>query len=319
MSDSPGINVSMTAASSQASCSIGASGKMVKPIEDSDIPYFFPQGVLTAAKKLLGDTVNGAFCHDPVTVPALHLNIDNMYEKYGKAPVSVVYTPVSARIVSMSPEAAYEYDQDFSNISSVDATFNCSLSESVTNSVSTTKTEGDSLGVSQAVKYGVSFLGTGAEGTTTGSYQHTWGETDQNTTTITIGSSSGLSVVLKPGEKVTARLSASRSKLVAEVTYDVTLDGFVCATSFQIPPNWWMFNGVGSYLDAANDGNPPNSSKGIRRTEQITLDYYANGSTTLLDSDSKVLLTLKDGEELIVKDGELLTLDALREVALLRA
>lgn len=37
--------------------------------------------------------------------------------------------------------------------------------------------------------------------------------------------------------------------------------------------------------------------------------------TTLLDSDSKVLLTLNNGEELILKDEESLTLDALRKAA----
>lgn len=67
MPDSPGIEVSMIAAPSQVGCSIGTLGKMVRSIEDSDVRYFFPNGIVGAMQKRCDYkySFGGAWFHAP--------------------------------------------------------------------------------------------------------------------------------------------------------------------------------------------------------------------------------------------------------------
>lgn len=54
------------------------------------------------------------------------------------------------------------------------------LAITVGNQISTTKTSGNSLEINQSIKYGVSFPGAGAEGTTDAKHSHTWEVRDEH-------------------------------------------------------------------------------------------------------------------------------------------
>ncbi|CAG4959952.1 unnamed protein product [Parnassius apollo] len=71
-------------------------------------------------------------------------------------------------------------------------------------------------------------------GTTGFSYTTSWGESEQRSETIAIGTTSGVETELQPGQAATAVLSANKGALEVEVVYLEKLRGNVAA-NFKIP------------------------------------------------------------------------------------
>ena len=136
----------------------------------------------------------------------------------------------------------------------------------------------------QKITYKVSFLGTGGGGETSMSYTHTWGESKTESLSITVGTTSGVSVVLKPGESVKAQLTASRGVMKVRIVYHAYLIGNTAVNynpTFKGHHFWALdINGVMSAGGIAN-------TKTI--TEDIEIGFYANSKVELLDSAGKAL------------------------------
>ncbi|CAG5038740.1 unnamed protein product [Parnassius apollo] len=71
-------------------------------------------------------------------------------------------------------------------------------------------------------------------GTTGFSYTTSWGESEERSETIAIGTTSGVETELLPGQAVTAVLSANKGALEVEVVYLAKLRGNV-AVNFKNP------------------------------------------------------------------------------------
>ena len=65
----------------------------------------------------------------------------------------------------------------------------------------------NTISVNQKFKYNIGFLGTGGGSETDISYSHSWGEGGEESKTVTIGMSTGVSVTLKPNQAVEASLT----------------------------------------------------------------------------------------------------------------
>jgi hypothetical protein len=71
--------------------------------------------------------------------------------------------------------------------------------------------------VNQKIKYEIGFLGTGEGGETDLSYSHSWGG-GKESKIVTIGTSTGVSITLKPNQPVEASLTASRGVMKVQNT-----------------------------------------------------------------------------------------------------
>ena len=85
-------------------------------------------------------------------------------------------------------------------------TFHADLSESVSDSYLVLEHTKHHLSKPEN-KYNIRFLGTGGGGETDISYSHSWGEGGEESKTVTIGTSTGVSVTLKPNQAVEASLT----------------------------------------------------------------------------------------------------------------
>jgi len=162
------------------------------------------------------------------------------------------------------------------NNSNVSATFDASISETVSNTTESDWSEEDSVSVSQSFSYDVSFLGSGGGGETSFDYTHTWGQGGSESQSIDVGSEQGVSVTLNPGQSVVAELNASRGTMKIQIVYKVYLTG---TTAVNYNPTWKDHH----FWDLGISGvmNPGGISNEILVTEVIELGYYSNGEVVL--------------------------------------
>ena len=121
--------------------------------------------------------------------------------------------------------------QKFDNSSSVEATFNVSISDSVSETATSTWSTGGTFTIGQKVS---GFLGSSVGGETSLSYSQSWGIGGSQSKTVTVGSNSGIQVTLKPRQKVIAELTASRGVMTVRVRYNARLSGTTAC--YYLPP-----------------------------------------------------------------------------------
>lgn len=187
----------------------------------------------------------------------------------------------SAEILGITSEPVIVKTQEFKNSSSQKGTFNVAISESVNNTTSSNWSTGGTLTIGQKFSYGVKFLGAGAEGETSISYSQSWGIGGQESKSITVGSTSGVSVELDPGESVIAELSASRGVMKVRIRYNAYLIG---SSAVNYNPTYkghhfWSL-GIGGIMSSGGVSNS------IKSTEDIEIGYYSNSKIELKDKVS---------------------------------
>jgi len=163
----------------------------------------------------------------------------------------------------------------FKNNSTKKATFDASISDQVTNTTESNWSETDTIDVGQTISYGVSFLGAGG-GETSMNYSHSWGQGGSESKSIIVGTDSGVSVELEPGESVEAVLTASRGVMKVRIVYKAYLTG---STAVNYNPTYkdhhfWGLN-IGSVMSAAG------LSINRQYTEDIEIGYYSNSNIEL--------------------------------------
>lgn len=272
-----GINVSIVAGQNKAASSVKASGSVQHVITPAERKAFnlSDNQLKNAIKAYFKKAPNDAFLRSPTPW-------GDLYKTYGWPQVQLVLAVQSAEILAITSEPVIVKSQEFVNNSSRTANFNVAISESVNNTTSSSWTVGNSLAIGQKFSYGVSFLGADGKGETSMSYTHSWGEGGSESKSITVGSTSGLTVQLGPGEAVIAELSASRGVMKVRIVYNAYLVGRTAVNYY--PP----YKGHHFYALSINDvmvsGRIPNS---IKSTENIEVGYYSNSRIELKDIITK--------------------------------
>ena len=178
----------------------------------------------------------------------------------------------SAEILGITSEPIILKSQVFENNSSKEADFNVTISDSVSNTTSSSWSTGGTLTVGQKITYQVEFLGTGGGGETSLSYSQSWGVSGTNSKTVTVGSTSGVKVTLKPGQSIKATLSASRGVMKVRVRYRTILTG---RAAINYNPTYQGHHFWGLWTPTVmSSANIPNS---VESTEDIEVGYYSNG------------------------------------------
>ncbi len=279
-----GISISITAGKDQSASAVNASGSIQHVVTDEERTTFKldDEQLKNAVNAYFGKRPNDAYLHSPTPW-------DDLYKRYHWNQVQTIVVVQSAEILEITSEPIMLKSQEFVNGSSVAATFNVGLTDSVSDTTSSTWSSGGVLTIGQKITYSISFLGTGGGGETSLSYSQSWGSGGQESKTITVGSSSGVSVRLDPGESVVSELSASRGVMRVRVRYNAYLsDTYPGGTAVNYDPRYkghhfWCLD-IGSVMSAGDIANS------VQTTEDIEIGYYSNSKIELKD---KMTGTLK--------------------------
>ena len=272
------IEIIIKAGLTSEASSVSASGTDQHVITDTEVNSFGVQDrpLKDAIGKYFGKAPNDAYLHSPTPW-------NDLYKTYKWPQVETVLVPESATITGIGAQPTIVATQKFTNSSKVKGTFNVGISQQVTNTVSNTWSQTDTITVGQKITYKVGFLGSGGGGETSLSYAHSWGESKTESLAITVGTTSGVSVTLDPGESVTAQLSASRGTMNVRIVYKAYLIG---ATAINYNPTYrdhhfWGLD-IGSVMAAGGIQNVQ------RFSEDMQIGFYANSQIELLDSQGKL-------------------------------
>lgn len=275
-----GISISIVAGHDESASSVNASGSVQHVITEAERTTFGlgDKQLKDAVKAYFGKSPNDAYLHSPT-------KWGDLYKTYSWPQVQMVMVVQSAEILGITSEPVIVKSQEFVNSSSQKGTFNVGISDSVNNTASSNWSTGGTLSIGQKVSYGIKFLGTGVEGETSLSYSQSWGIGGQESKSITVGSTSGVSVDLEPNESVTAELSASRGVMKVRVRYNAYLIG---NTAVNYNPTYkghhfWTF-GINSVM---SKGGILNS---VKSTEDIEIGYYSNSKIELKNAGTKALM-----------------------------
>ena len=269
-----GFTVSIVAGNDKASSDVHVTGSVQHVITDEERTTFqlSDKQLKEDVDKYFGKKPNDAYLHSPTPW-------GDLYKTYNWPQVQTVVIAESAEILDVVSKPVALKTQTFTNDSSVPATFNVTLTETVTDATSSGWSTGGTLTMSQMIKYEVGFLGTGGGGETSASYSESWGENSQESKSVTLGSSSGVSITLDPGQSVVAELSASRGVMKIRIRYKAYLIG---DTAVNYNPTY-----KGHHFFALNIGgvmSAGGNSNSVVSTEDIEMDYYSSSKIEVKDS-----------------------------------
>lgn len=204
-------------------------------------------------------------------------------------PTKMQLTFQKAEILDFHAENTALASENFDNVSSIPALFTSNLAVSKTNSSTTSWSESNSFTFNQSIKYQIGFLGTGAGGSTGFSYNHSWGEGGSETTSTTIGTTSGVSVTLQPKQHVTATLSATQGTMRVRVTYTAALtDGSAVIWNIPRPfPTDGHLDQVFPKLEPALAANGRTTN--VQVIQDLDIGYFSGGKIEIKDSLGNVL------------------------------
>lgn len=223
-----------------------------------------------AAGQIVGKEPNDAYLREPTTW--------GLYNKYRWMETQRCLFVQSVRLLESSAKPVIIATKEFINNSSVPATFNASIEQSVENTVSSSWETGGALSVGQKIHYQIGFLGTEGGGESSISYEQSWGIGGEKSRTVTVGTSAGVEVELQPGQSVIAELVATRGTKKLRFDYIGTLQG-VAALNYNPPYKNKHFYGVNvPQLMARN-----NISNAVRSSEIIEVGFFAESKIVLKD------------------------------------
>ena len=165
-------------------------------------------------------------------------------------------TPTKVEVLEVTTKSIELKSQVFQNDGRFDASFSATMSASVSNSVTSTWNTGGTPKTQDKISYNVEFPGTevGDETSSEVIFSQMWGIGGSHITSVTLGSSDGVTVTVKSHHTVNAVLSATRGVMKARITY--------------------------------TDNNNHES------TEDIEIDYYFDGQITTHDSKTNEIQSI---------------------------
>lgn len=271
-----GIDILIRAGEDANASSIEASGSVQHVITDDERATFLigDKQLKDAVAAYFGKAPNDAYVKSPTPW-------NDLYKTYGWDQVSTVLTVESAEILGVTSQPVIVKTQEFSNQSSQKGTFNVAISETLNNTSTSYWQTGGTLTFGRTISVGIDFvIGKGSIENSM-SYSQSWGVGGTQTKSITVGSTSGVTVELDPGETIIAKLSASRGVLKARVRYNAYLTGY---TAVNYDPTYkdhhfWAL----PIADVMAAGGIPNSVKSV---EDMEVGYYSNSKIELVDKDT---------------------------------
>jgi hypothetical protein len=212
----------------------------------------------------------------------------DLYKTYNWGQVQTTVSVVSATITEISANPTIMMTTEFDNSGSPnEGTYTAVISQDVQNTVETNWSMSETVTVGQQVEYGVSFLGSGAKGTTSLSFAMGFGQGGSKSTTVTLGSSTGVSVVLKPHQVLKGQLSATKGSLKIRVVYQASLSGLLAINyGGTYKGHHFYALPVDGVMAAGGINNA------IQFTEDIEVGFFSNAKVQVTDPSGAPVQTL---------------------------
>lgn len=148
----------------------------------------------------------------------------DMYSTYHLDQTEKITVVKKTKVIDVTSRPVIIKRQTFENKNpSVSATFNTSIEEELSNSVSSSWTNDHNVSISQSIGYDIKAL----RGETSLSYSRGWGSTETKSKSVTLKSGSSSEMTLNPGQSATVELTANRKIAKIEITYECYLEGDV--------------------------------------------------------------------------------------------
>lgn len=273
-----GISIRIQAGLDEASSSVSAAGSELHLVTETERKSFGLDG------KRLKKAINAYFGKTP---DEAHLHSHKIYRNHPEfKEVQTVIMVKSATIVAIETEPVIIAANIFTNNSKKQATYDCSISQQVTNTTESNWSHTESVEMTQKINYQVGTPGTGAGGESSFSYNHAWGEGGSEAQSVTVGSTAGVTVTLDPGESVEAQLTASRGVMTVRIEYEAHLTGDAAA-KYENKYKGDKHHGLPIH-DVMQAYKLPNS---LTFTEEIEVGFYANSQILLIDAQKQVKAT----------------------------
>uniref|UniRef100_A0A2A4JM53 Uncharacterized protein n=1 Tax=Heliothis virescens TaxID=7102 RepID=A0A2A4JM53_HELVI len=245
-------------------------------ISDEDVKSFHieEENLKEAVSKHLGKRPRDVYLKSPTPW-------GDLYETYKWETVKRELSIKSARVTGITKEPVVVLAQDFENISNKTIKVNTGISHTIENTVTTSWTKSKEFTVSQEIEYEFNVGFSKASGTTGFSFTTNWGVSEEITKTDTIGTTSGMETELKPGQAVTAVLSAKAGFLELEVVHRASLRGNL-AVNFKRKHAGHHFWGP-TIQDVMRTGGISNE---IITIETIRFGFHVEGSLKVYDKET---------------------------------
>lgn len=268
-----GIEIDIEAGLTTDTSKASGTGRQQHVITDTEVKSFkiTDQPLKAAIAQLHGKSPNDAYLHSPTPW-------GDLYTTYDWPQVQAVLDVASVTITGITSEPVIVAQQNFKNSSSVAATFNCGISQSVANTSSSTWTQTNTQTFSQKITYKIGLPGAGGGGETSWTYAQALGESTTETKTVTVGTTSGVVITLQPGQSAISVLSASRGVMKVRVVYRVHLIGDTATNynpTYQGHHFWAM--PIGRVMQAGNISNVQTV------TEDMEVGFYADSTIEVTD------------------------------------
>lgn len=284
-----GIEISVKTGADAAISSVSASGSVQHIITDTDRVIFGIQDapLKNAVGKYFGRNPEDAFLHSPTPW-------GDLYKMYGWSQVVTILDVKSATITGITSEPIVVKTVPMINTSSTTrGTFHTDISDEVAFTTESNWSKTDTIEEGLKITYEYKFPGeSSVGGETTLSYSHSWGEGGSESKSIAVGSDTGVSVDLDPGEAVVAELSASKGVMKVRIVYRAYVTGYVAVNYDKgyKGHHYWAL-GIGKVMRAAGLSNTR------EYTEDIEIGYYANSKVEIRDAKGRLRASFFDTDK----------------------
>ena len=170
----------------------------------------------------------------------------------------------------------------FKNKSKKQATYNASITDTVTNTVESSWTKLNKIAYGYIIKGSFKISDMGGEANQSFTFDHSWGQGGITRHMTTLGSSTGVVVTLDPQESVTAELIATRGTMKIKVKYDLKLKGSAVINyeSTHNGHHFWSMP-IEKIFQKAQIPNYRTV------TEEILINYYSDAKVIIRDLNGK--------------------------------
>lgn len=263
------LTLNIVAGKDKETTTVSAHGEVQHVITDTEINSFQlnEDSLKNAVAKSFGKKPTDVFLKSPTPW-------NDLYKTYGWPQVKTILRPVKTEILSLGAKPLMIGSQEYVNDTDQEGTYDVKVTAQVADSVEESWSNSNSVSLSQSISYTIGFI----EGETSLSYEHTWGQTKTEKKEVTIGQSSGITLIIPAHSKRLAELNVNQGTLSVRITYEARLEGVV-AVNYGDPykgHHFWAL-GVNGVM------KPSNLPLTQTIVEDMHLDFYSNVSIKVVN------------------------------------
>jgi hypothetical protein len=273
------IIIDIEATGSANTSKVTASGSIADVISDEEMRSFgiTENRLRDGAERHSGGRPQDVFVRSPTPW-------NDLYVSYKWPQVTRVFRPIRTEIIGIQSEPVIVATHYMENNSTKEGLFRAGVAQQLEDTVSNMWSQNNQLTLSQSVKYEVKMGLSSVTGESSLSYANSWGKTNTESVSKTVGSEAGVAVLLQPEQAANVSMTATRGAMTIRITYSATLTGTVACNypKKYKGSHFWGYN-INNVLNAAN------MQTSFTSTETIRIGFYTNARVILTNAKKKTL------------------------------